>query len=85
MQTLDLDIKNTVLINLDTSIFQNKILADFLRIRLNCKQLIQNLLVILESKQLFSAHLHFSCIHLRSEKRYILQEAGCNTLTSGGK
>ena len=53
MKSFDLDIKNTVLINLDTSIFQNKILADFLRIRLNCKQLIQNLLVILESKQLF--------------------------------
>ena len=30
MKSLDLDIKNTVFINRDTSIFQNKILAELL-------------------------------------------------------
>ena len=53
MKSLDLDIKNTVLINLDTSIFQNKILADLLCICLDLKQLIQNLLVIFVSQKLF--------------------------------
>ena len=52
MKSLDLDIKNTVFINLDASIFQNKILADLLCICLDLKQLIQNLLVIFVSQKL---------------------------------
>ena len=53
MKSLDLDIKNTVFINLDASIFQNKILADLLCICLDLKQLIQNFLVIFVSQKLF--------------------------------
>ena len=40
MKSLDLDIKNTVFINLNTSIFQYKILADLLCVCLDLKKLI---------------------------------------------
>ena len=52
MQSLDLDIKYTVLINLNTGIFEDKLLADFLCICLYCKQLVQYILIFPKSRQL---------------------------------